>query len=122
MDNLAKKETITIGPLARCVRHDLTLLVHIKTNYYNSWKYVPTIISDQDSNLIGVRIPQTHDASEGMGATQFDEMALRDSREMNYGSKFLIMSSSLNQGEDEMADGLSNNSLRFPKIWISTIM
>ena len=35
---------------------------------------------------------------------------------MNYGSKFQIMGSSLNQGEDEeVADELSDNSLRFPK-------
>ena len=35
---------------------------------------------------------------------------------MNYGSKFRIMRSSLNQGEDEeVADGLSENSSRSPK-------
>ena len=31
MDNLAEKESITIGPSARCARHDITLLGHIKT-------------------------------------------------------------------------------------------
>ena len=37
-------------------------------------------------------------------------MALQDSREMNYGSKFRNKSSSLNQGEDEgVADGISEN-------------
>ena len=35
---------------------------------------------------------------------------------MNYGSEFRIMSSSLNQGDDEeVADGLSDNPLRFSK-------
>ena len=35
---------------------------------------------------------------------------------MNYGSKFRIMRSSLNQGEDEeVAGDLSDNSLGFPK-------
>ena len=35
---------------------------------------------------------------------------------MNYGSKFRTMGSSLNQGEDEeVADELNENSLRFPK-------
>ena len=35
---------------------------------------------------------------------------------MNYESKFRNKSSSLNQGEDEeVADGLSDNSSRFPK-------
>ena len=35
---------------------------------------------------------------------------------MNYGSEFRIMSSSLNQGEDEeVADELNDNSMRFSK-------
>ena len=32
MVNLVKKETITLGPPARCARHDITLPGHIKTN------------------------------------------------------------------------------------------
>ena len=32
MDNLAEKESITIGPPARCARHDNNLPGHIKTN------------------------------------------------------------------------------------------
>ena len=32
MDNLAKKETIIIGPPVRRARHDITLPSHIKTN------------------------------------------------------------------------------------------
>ena len=44
-----------------------------KDQWYKSWKYVPTIISNRDSDLIGVRIPQTQDAWEARGATQFDE-------------------------------------------------
>ena len=43
---LAKKETITIGPPARCARHDITLPGHIKTSVISLGKYVPTIISD----------------------------------------------------------------------------
>ena len=31
MYNLAEKESITIGPPARCVRHDIILSGHIKT-------------------------------------------------------------------------------------------
>ena len=77
----------------------------IKDQCYNSWKNVPTIISGRDSDLIGVRITQTHDAREGKGATQLDEMELQNSREMYYGSKFRIMSSSLNQGEDDEVEG-----------------
>ena len=34
---------------------------------------------------------------------------------MNYGSEFRNKSSSLNQQEDEVTDGLSDKSLRFPK-------
>ena len=48
--------------------------------------------------------------------TQIDERTLQNSREMNYGSKFRNKSSSLNQVEDEeVADGLSDHSSRFPK-------
>ena len=61
MDSLAEKDSITIGPQARCARHDITLPGHIKTNYI-SWKYVPTVISGRDSDLTGVRITQTPDA------------------------------------------------------------
>ena len=62
MVNLAKMETITIGPPAMCARHDITLPGHIRTNHHNSWKVVPTIIFDRDSDPIGVKIPQTQDA------------------------------------------------------------
>ena len=63
MDNLAEKESIMIGPPAGGgARHDITLMGHITTKCYNSWKYVPTIISDRDSDLIGVRVTQTQDA------------------------------------------------------------
>ena len=62
MGNLAKKGTITIDPTTRCARHDIILPGRIKDQCYNSWNYVPTIISDQDSDLIGVRIPRTQDA------------------------------------------------------------
>ena len=61
MGNLAQMETITIGPLARCARHDITLPIY-KDQCYNSWKYVPTIIYDRDLGMIGVRIPQAQDA------------------------------------------------------------
>ena len=48
---------------------------------------------------------------------------IEDSREMNYGSEFQNKSSPLNHGEEEeVADELSDNSPRFPKRWISTIM
>ena len=32
MVNLVKKETITLGPPARCARHDITLPSHMRTN------------------------------------------------------------------------------------------
>ena len=32
MVNLVKKETITLGPLVMCARHDITLPGHIRTN------------------------------------------------------------------------------------------
>ena len=54
---------------------------------------------------------------EKKGATQIDEMTLQDSREIYYGSEFRNKSSSLDQGEgEEVADELSDNSSRFPKM------
>ena len=75
MANLAKKQAITIGPLARCARHDITLPIY-KDQCYNSWKYVPTIISDQDSDVIDVRNQDTSDLGclRGKGAKQIVEM------------------------------------------------
>ena len=64
MVNLAKKGTITIGPTARCTGHDIILSGHIKDQCYNSWKYILTIISDRDSDSIGVRVPRAQDAWE----------------------------------------------------------
>ena len=53
---------------------------------------------------------------EKKGITQIDRMTLQYSREMNYGSEFRNKSSSVTQGEDEeVADGLSDKSSRFPK-------
>ena len=36
----------------------------VKGQCYNSWEYVPTIVSDRDSDPIGVMIPQTQDVQE----------------------------------------------------------
>ena len=56
------KKWITL--LARCARHDITLPGHIKANVITLGN-VPTIISDRDSDPIGVMIPQTQDVREG---------------------------------------------------------
>jgi hypothetical protein len=64
MSNLVKKETIIIGPPAKCVRHDITLPVHQRTNIITLGNYAPTIISDRDSDLVGVTIPQTQDVRD----------------------------------------------------------
>ena len=79
MVNLAKHETITTSPSARCDRHDITLLIY-KDQCYNSWKYVRTIISDRDSDLIGVRITQTQDAWEERCNTNCRDDIVRFSR------------------------------------------
>ena len=64
MANLAKKETTTIGPLARGAKQRHLLTGLCRDQCYNSWKYVPTIITDRDSDLTGVKIPQTQDVRE----------------------------------------------------------
>ena len=43
-------------------------------------------------------------------------MTFQDSQEMNYGSGFLNNSSSLNQGEEEVADGLRTIHRDFQKM------
>ena len=87
----------------------------IKDQCYNSWKHVPTIISGRDSDLIGVRLPQTQDAWEERCNTNWRDDTV-DSREMNYEVISVNKSSSLIQGEDkEVADELSDNSSKFPK-------
>ena len=63
MDNLAEKESITIG-LRPGVPGMTSPYRVIKDQCYNSWKHVPTIISDRDSDPIGVRIPETQDVRE----------------------------------------------------------
>ena len=62
MAKLAKKDTTIIGLPAGCVGHDIHFTGSQRDQYYSSWKYVPTIISNRDSDLIGVRITQTRDA------------------------------------------------------------
>ena len=77
MVKLAKQETIITSPPARCDRHDITLPIY-KDQCYNSWKYVTTIISDRDSDLIDVRNQDTSDLGclRREGVTQIDEMPL----------------------------------------------
>ena len=53
---------------------------------------VPTIISALDSDLVSNGILQTQHVCKRKFATQFYEMTLRDSQEMNYGSKLQNMS------------------------------
>ena len=57
MAKLAKKDTITIGPPPRCARHHITLPDLIKTYAITLGKNVPTILSERDSDMIGVRTP-----------------------------------------------------------------
>ena len=115
MAKLSKKDTITIGPPARCARHDITLPGHIKTNIITLGNmFQPSYLTEIQIRLVSgylrLRMP------EKKRCNTIDEMTLYDSREMNYGSEFRNQSSSVNQGEDEeVADELSDNSTRFPK-------
>ena len=54
------KGTITIGPPARWARYDTTSSGHTKTNVITLGNMFQP--SDRDSDLIGVRIPQSQDA------------------------------------------------------------
>ena len=75
MANLAKKETITIGPPARCSRHDITLLGHIKTNVItlenmSEPSYLTEIQTWLVPGYLRLRMPKKK------GATQIDGMTL----------------------------------------------
>ena len=117
MDNLAKKETITIGPPARCARHDITLPGHIRTNVMTLGKILqPSYLTEFQiwlvSGYLRLRMPEKKRCN-----TIWRDDIVRFS-EMIYGSELWNKSSSVNQGEDEeVADRLSNKSSRFPKDW-----
>ena len=117
MTNLAKKETITIGPPARYGRHDTTLPGHIKTNVITLGNmsrpsYLTEIQIWLVSGYLRLRMPE----KKRCNTIWWDDI-VRFS-EMIYGSELWNKSSSVNQGEDEeVADRLSNKSSRFPKDW-----
>ena len=72
---LAKNKTITIGPPARCARHDITLPGHIKTNVITLGNmFQPSYLTEiQIWSVLGylrLRMP------ERKGATQIVEMTL----------------------------------------------
>ena len=75
MDNLAEKETITIGPLARCARHDTTLPGHIKTIVITLGNmFQPSYLTEVQIRLVsgylGLRMPEKNRCSA------IDEMTL----------------------------------------------
>ena len=75
MDNPAEKETITIGPPARCARHVITLPSHIKTIVITRGNMFPPSYLTQIqfwlvSGYLRLRM------SEKNGATQIDGMTL----------------------------------------------
>ena len=92
--NIAKKETITIGPPARCARHDI-----IHFTGYRETNIIALVKTSQPSHLPEIQIWLVSGYSRLIKsrrkwkfATQIDEMTLRDSREMNYDSKLQSMS------------------------------
>ena len=60
MANLLNQDTTIIGLPAGCVDHDIHFTGLQRDQYYSSWENVPTITSAWDSDLVGVRIFQTH--------------------------------------------------------------
>ena len=117
MVNLATKQTITIGPPARCARHDITLPGHIKTNVITLGNmFQPSYLTEIQIWLVSGYLRLGMPEKKRCDTNRRDDIV--DSREMNYGSEFRNKSSSVNQGEDEeVADRLSNQSSRFPKDW-----
>ena len=75
MTNLAKKETITIGPPTRCARHDIILPGYIKTNVITlGIMFQPSFLTKIQIRLVSgyLRLRM----SEKKGATQIDGMTL----------------------------------------------
>mgnify|MGYP005845918361 CR=1 FL=1 len=75
MVNLAKRDTITIGPPARFARHDITLPRDIKTNVKTLGNmFQPSYLTEIQIRLVSgylrLRMP------EKKGATQIVEMTL----------------------------------------------
>ena len=94
MVNLAKMETITVGPPARCAGHDTTLPGHKRTlllplEIYSNHHIWPRFRSDwcQDTSDSGCLRRKRWDTNWR------DDIV--DSREMNYGSTFRNKSPSL---------------------------
>ena len=63
MTNLAKKEIIIIGPPARCARHDIILLGHIKTNVITlGYMFQPSYLTEIQvwlvSGYLRLRMPE----------------------------------------------------------------
>ena len=118
MDNLAEKESIMIGPPAGGgggqAWHHCT--GSTKDQRHNSWKVVPTIISDQDSDPIGVRIPESQDVREEKAQHKSLKWHCKLLGKWTMGAGFWSNSSPLNQGEDKEVSGeLNGNSPRLPK-------
>ena len=117
MDNLAEKKYITIGPPARWSRYDTTSPGHITTNiitFGNMFQppYLAEIQNWLVSGYLRLGMPEKKRCN-----TIWRDDIVRFS-EMIYVSELWNKSSSVNQGEDEeVADRLSNKSLRFPKDW-----
>ena len=114
MDNLAERKNYNNRASGQVCYAWHNLTGSYKDQHYNSWKYVPTIISDRDSDLIGVRITRTQDAWEE-GATQIVETTSkilgRWTMEASSEQGFIVKS---RRGE-EVTDWLNDNPLRFPK-------
>ena len=75
MVNLVKKETITLGPPARCARHDTTLPSHLKTNVITLGNmFQPSYLSEVRIRLVlgYLRLGMP----EKKCATQIDEMTM----------------------------------------------
>ena len=75
MDKLIEKESITIGPQAKCARHDIILPGHIKTNVITLGNmFQPSYLTEVQIRLVSgylrLRMP------EKKGATQIAEMTL----------------------------------------------
>ena len=117
------KRNIMIGPPARGARHDIIILGHQRTNIITPGKLSqPSYLTEIQIRLVSwyLRLRMSEKKKGQHKSTKWHCKILG---KWTMGAVSLNNSSLLNQGgDDEVADGLNDNSSRIPNGWVSTIM
>ena len=117
------KRNVMIGPPARGARHDIILPGHQRTNIITlGMLSQPSYLTEIQIRLVSWYLRLRMSEKKRCDTYRRNDIA-RFSGNWTMGAGSWNNSSSLNQVEDEeVADGLSDNSTRIPNGWISTLM